>query len=185
MVVSRRVVLLVSDGLDVSRGFDASTAINSIDLQRAVREDGYSLVEVLVAIAILSLAILPMGGMFDAALRAGRSHDVLPHARALVSESPLRERRWALLALAQYQAGRQAESLRTLREVRTVLATELGTKWRTRLVEFEEDPAAAASIGQVHRARWADGRAVAVKVQYPGAGDALMAFICDVSRVGI
>jgi hypothetical protein len=35
---NRRVVLLVSDGLDVSRGFDASSVINSIDLQRAVRE---------------------------------------------------------------------------------------------------------------------------------------------------
>lgn len=35
---NRRVVLLVSDGLDISRGFDASSAINSVDLQRAVRE---------------------------------------------------------------------------------------------------------------------------------------------------
>jgi predicted unusual protein kinase regulating ubiquinone biosynthesis (AarF/ABC1/UbiB family) len=67
--------------------------------------------------------------------------------------------------------------------VHHVLATELGTKWRTKLVEFEEDPAAAASIGQVHRARWADGRAVAVKVQYPGAGDALLADLRQLSRV--
>jgi len=35
---NRRVVLLVSDGLDVSRGFDPSTVINSIDLERAIRE---------------------------------------------------------------------------------------------------------------------------------------------------
>ncbi|HLL74501.1 MAG TPA: hypothetical protein VK421_04500 [Pyrinomonadaceae bacterium] len=35
---NRRVVLLVSDGLDVSRGFDASTVINSIDMERAIRE---------------------------------------------------------------------------------------------------------------------------------------------------
>src|SRR2546423_11801029 len=35
---NRNAVLLVSDGLDVSRGFDASSALNSIDLQRAVRE---------------------------------------------------------------------------------------------------------------------------------------------------
>ncbi|HEY9283019.1 MAG TPA: hypothetical protein VIP46_06160 [Pyrinomonadaceae bacterium] len=35
---NRRVVLLVSDGLDISRGFDASTVINSIDLARAARE---------------------------------------------------------------------------------------------------------------------------------------------------
>ncbi|MCA1643671.1 MAG: hypothetical protein LC785_17405 [Acidobacteria bacterium] len=35
---NRNAVLLVSDGLDVSRGFDASSSVNSLDLQRAVRE---------------------------------------------------------------------------------------------------------------------------------------------------
>jgi predicted unusual protein kinase regulating ubiquinone biosynthesis (AarF/ABC1/UbiB family) len=67
--------------------------------------------------------------------------------------------------------------------VHHVLASELGTGWRKKLVEFDEDPAAAASIGQVHRGRWADGRAVAVKVQYPGAGEALMADLRQLSRV--
>jgi predicted unusual protein kinase regulating ubiquinone biosynthesis (AarF/ABC1/UbiB family) len=67
--------------------------------------------------------------------------------------------------------------------VHHVLATELGTKWRTKLVEFDDEPAAAASIGQVHRGRWSDGRDVAVKVQYPGAGDALMADLRQISRL--
>ncbi|MEO5709844.1 MAG: AarF/ABC1/UbiB kinase family protein [Nocardioidaceae bacterium] len=67
--------------------------------------------------------------------------------------------------------------------VHHVLASELGTGWRKKLVEFDDDPAAAASIGQVHRGRWADGRAVAVKVQYPGAGEALMADLRQLSRV--
>jgi len=67
--------------------------------------------------------------------------------------------------------------------VHHVLATELGTRWRSKLVEFDDDPAAAASIGQVHRGRWSDGREVAVKVQYPGAGEALMADLRQISRV--
>jgi len=64
-----------------------------------------------------------------------------------------------------------------------VLASELGTRWRTKLVEFDDDPAAAASIGQVHRGRWSDGREVAVKVQYPGAGDALRSDIRQLGRL--
>ena len=47
--------------------------------------------------------------------------------------------------------------------------------WRRLFREFDEHPVAAASIGQVHRAVLADGTPAAVKVQYPGAGDALMA----------
>ena len=51
----------------------------------------------------------------DAALRSGEHDRVITDLTALVRAQPLRERRWALLALAQYQAGRQAEALRTLR----------------------------------------------------------------------
>jgi predicted unusual protein kinase regulating ubiquinone biosynthesis (AarF/ABC1/UbiB family) len=68
--------------------------------------------------------------------------------------------------------------------VHKVLAAELGTGWRRRFKEFDEKPAAAASIGQVHRGVWKDGRAVAVKVQYPGAGDALISDFTQVARVG-
>src|ERR671921_1407050 len=67
--------------------------------------------------------------------------------------------------------------------VHSVLAAELGPKWRKQLVEFDDDPAAAASIGQVHRGRWSDGREVAVKVQYPGAGEALMGDLRQIARL--
>ncbi len=68
--------------------------------------------------------------------------------------------------------------------VHKVLAAELGPQWRRRFRSFDDVPAAAASIGQVHRGVWADGREVAVKVQYPGAGDALISDFTQVARVG-
>jgi predicted unusual protein kinase regulating ubiquinone biosynthesis (AarF/ABC1/UbiB family) len=67
--------------------------------------------------------------------------------------------------------------------VHKVLAEQLGPRWRRRFSEFDDKPAAAASVGQVHRAVWKDGRPVAVKVQYPGAGDALISDLNQVSRV--
>ncbi|MGN9779086.1 ABC1 kinase family protein [Micromonospora sp. H33] len=78
--------------------------------------------------------------------------------------------------------------------VHKVLAEQLGPDWRDRFVEFNDTPAAAASIGQVHRALWRDpgygpsgtpaNREVAVKIQYPGAGDALLADLKQLSRLG-
>src|SRR6201988_3969752 len=68
--------------------------------------------------------------------------------------------------------------------VHKVLAADLGTDWPARFGEFGDEPAAAASIGQVHRAVWHDGRRVAVKIQYPGAGRALSNDFTQLSRVG-
>ncbi|MFF9167116.1 MULTISPECIES: ABC1 kinase family protein [unclassified Streptomyces] len=68
------------------------------------------------------------------------------------------------------------------RTVHTVLRERLGEDWRDLFEEFEDKPAAAASIGQVHRGVWHDGREVAVKVQYPGAGEALLSDLNQLSR---
>ncbi|HEX8487961.1 MAG TPA: AarF/ABC1/UbiB kinase family protein [Propionibacteriaceae bacterium] len=67
--------------------------------------------------------------------------------------------------------------------VHAVLARELGAGWRDRFSDFDPLPAAAASIGQVHRATWSDGRQVAVKVQYPGADEALRSDLKQIGRM--
>lgn len=67
--------------------------------------------------------------------------------------------------------------------VHRVMAEQLGTRWRERFESFDETAAAAASIGQVHRAVWRDGRPVAVKIQYPGAAAALKADVSQLARI--
>ncbi|MGH3362522.1 MAG: BTAD domain-containing putative transcriptional regulator [Nocardioides sp.] len=62
----------------------------------------------------------------DALLRAGRHREVLAETQALVRTAPLREHRWALLARAQYLSGQQGEALRTIHQLKGVLAEHLG-----------------------------------------------------------
>src|ERR1041384_7028041 len=99
-------------------------------------------------------------------------------------------------ALPEEMAGPYRQALTKLQEaapplpaatVHKVLAAEFGPAWRDKFLHFEDVPSAAASIGQVHRAIWKTdaphGRRVAVKIQYPGAGKALLADLSQLARL--
>jgi predicted unusual protein kinase regulating ubiquinone biosynthesis (AarF/ABC1/UbiB family) len=66
--------------------------------------------------------------------------------------------------------------------VAAVIRSELGDDPEALFAEFDKVPMAAASIGQVHRAKLFDGTRVAVKVQYPGVDRAISA---DLSNYGM
>jgi DNA-binding SARP family transcriptional activator/WD40 repeat protein len=88
-------------------------------------------------------------------LLAGHHREAIAPALQLVHEEPMRERRWGLLALAQYQGGRQGDALQTLQQARRVLVDELGLDPGDELVSLErailnQDPSiavAAATAG--------------------------------------
>jgi predicted unusual protein kinase regulating ubiquinone biosynthesis (AarF/ABC1/UbiB family) len=67
--------------------------------------------------------------------------------------------------------------------VRRRMAAELGPDWRTRFAAFEPEPAAAASLGQVHRAQSLDGKPLAVKLQYPDMQSAVEADLSQLQMV--
>src|SRR5205085_6682856 len=59
--------------------------------------------------------------------------------------------------------------------VKRRMMAELGSGWQEKFAEFEHKPAAAASLGQVHRARSLEGKALACKLQYPDMQSAVEA----------
>jgi predicted unusual protein kinase regulating ubiquinone biosynthesis (AarF/ABC1/UbiB family) len=68
-------------------------------------------------------------------------------------------------------------------QLQQVLAGQWGKDWRTRFARFDVTPIAAASIGQVHRARTRDGRDLAIKVQYPGVRESIDADVDNVATL--
>ncbi len=84
--------------------------------------------------------------LLDALLQSGEDRTVVADAERLVREDPLREDRWAILALANYRLGRQADALAALRAARERLGDELGIEPGARLTDLEmailrQDPA--------------------------------------------
>jgi WD40 repeat protein/DNA-binding SARP family transcriptional activator len=75
--------------------------------------------------------------VLEAQLAAGEHRLVATEGEVRAAEAPLRERRWATLALAQYRCGRQADALRTLSRARHTLVEELGLEPGPELVALE------------------------------------------------
>ncbi|MGW4329419.1 ABC1 kinase family protein [Nocardia sp. NPDC004573] len=67
--------------------------------------------------------------------------------------------------------------------VHAAMAESMGAQWRSSFREFDDRRAAAASLGQVHRAVWHDGRTVAVKVMYPGGRQAVARDLDHLRRI--
>ncbi len=105
-----------------------------------------------------------LGELKGGALKAGQ---LLSTVEALFPQDPESTWREALSGLQESNAALP------FAEIEPVLCAELGPRWRDLFPSFGEQAVAAASIGQVHRAEWAAGRPVAVKVQYPGVREAL------------
>lgn len=115
-----------------------------------------------------------LGELKGGAMKVGQALSVMEAAIPDQYGKPYRE------ALTKLQ--REAPPLPAAK-VHRVLDAQLGTKWRDRFTSFDDTPVASASIGQVHKAVWSDGREVAVKIQYPGADEALRADLKTIQRL--
>ncbi|MCV7319749.1 macrolide-binding ATPase MABP-1 [Mycolicibacterium confluentis] len=115
-----------------------------------------------------------LGELKGGAMKVGQALSVLEAAVPEQFGKPYRE---ALTKLQKDAPPLPAD------KVHRVLDAQLGTKWRDRFQSFDDTPVASASIGQVHKAVWSDGREVAVKIQYPGADEALRADLKTMRRL--
>jgi predicted unusual protein kinase regulating ubiquinone biosynthesis (AarF/ABC1/UbiB family) len=118
--------------------------------------------------------VAALGTMKGAAMKVGQVMSFLDVG--LVPEEYREEFQHKLAAL------RDAAPTVTFKDMRKVIEQELEDPLGQIFSEFDQEPVAAASIGQVYRARLIDGREVAVKVQYPGVAAAVRA---DMQNLGL
>jgi len=150
------------------RAVGIATDVISADIQQRTAEQLFSV----------------LGQLKGGAMKFGQALSVFEAAMPEEMAGPYRQ------ALTKLQEAAPPMPVASLHKV---LTEQLGPGWRDLFAEFDDSPAAAASIGQVHRAVWKlpparkNARpktlAVAVKVQYPGAGDALIADLKQLSRL--
>jgi predicted unusual protein kinase regulating ubiquinone biosynthesis (AarF/ABC1/UbiB family) len=115
-----------------------------------------------------------LGGMKGAAMKVGQTLSVLDPGMV---PGPYREEFQAKLAQLQTMAPSVS-----FKDMRKVIEQDLGEPLSEAFADFDQEAIAAASIGQVFRARLHDGREVAVKVQYPGIKDIVRA---DLKNLGL
>ena len=81
------------------------------------------------------------------------------------------------------KAAQKSADIMPRQQLFQVLSEELGANWEKKFEYFDVEPIAAASIGQVHKARTIDGIDVAVKIQYPGVIRSIDTDINNVKRL--
>jgi predicted unusual protein kinase regulating ubiquinone biosynthesis (AarF/ABC1/UbiB family) len=108
-----------------------------------------------------------LGGMRGAAMKVGQTLSAVDLGMV---PPEIRPQFQEILAALQHDADPVP-----FKSIRKVIEQDLGEKLQDAFADFDEEPIAAASIGQVHKAQLEDGREVAVKVQYPGIAEAIHA----------
>jgi predicted unusual protein kinase regulating ubiquinone biosynthesis (AarF/ABC1/UbiB family) len=119
-----------------------------------------------------------LGHSKGALMKAGQMLSTIPMGTSVPPEN--RAAFQAAMARLQADAPPMAPEL-----VADMIRSELGAPPEEVFAVFSSTPLAAASIGQVHLARLHDGRAVAVKVQYPGVADAIRADLRNTELVAV
>ena len=126
------------------------------------------------AIETAERLVTVLGTMKGAAMKLGQTFSVID-----VGLVPEDHREEFQRKLAKLQASADPHPFK---DIRKVVEQDMGEKLSAVFTDFAEEPIAAASIGQVHRATTREGRDVAVKVQYPGVREAVKS---DLQNLGL